>query len=136
MCAVLPLQRRVPTGADCLECLCGVLHGQIPPPGDLLNPEHQATQNILPIFFLQITICPPLKSDEMLKSEELGKHDLVYGRDFLGIQRGAGYVDERIFTWKSRNGTLSAEDVQDLVLCNDVQYFFFNLKLIDNYILI
>ena len=70
----------------------------------------------------------------MLKSEELGKHDLVYSRDFLGIQRGAGYVDERIFTWKSRNGTLSAEDVQDLVECNDVQYFFFNFKLIDNYL--
>lgn len=66
-------------------------------------------------YLPQITICPPLNLDEMLKKEELGKHDLVYGRDFLGIQRGAGYVDERIFTWKSRNGTLSAEDVQDLV---------------------
>ena len=54
----------------------------------------------------------------MLKSEELQKHDLLYGRDFLGIQRG-GNIDERVYNWKSRNGTLSAEDVQDLVVSND-----------------
>ena len=70
----------------------------------------------------------------MLKSEELQKHDMVYGRDFLGIQRGDN-INERIYNWKSRNGTLSAEDVQDLVVSNDFlnisnQYFviFFTLK--------
>ena len=53
----------------------------------------------------------------MVKSKELQKHDMVYMRDFLGIQRGSN--NERIYNWKSRNGTLSAEDVQDLVELND-----------------
>ena len=70
------------------------------------------------IISFQITICPPsklTKVEEMVKSEELRKHDWVYERDFLGVHHGANF-DKRIFNWKSRNGTLSAEDVQDLVL--------------------
>ena len=68
----------------------------------------------------------------ILKSEELQKHKLDYARDILGFQRSG---NERIYNWKSRNGTLSAEDVQDLVVSNDFlnisnRYFviFFTLK--------
>ena len=89
---------------------------------------------------LQITICPPSNWEQMLKSNELRKHNLVYPRDFLGVQRG-GDLDKKVFNWRSRNGTLSAEDVQDLVLCNFLDIFsssifclIFQFKRIDNYL--
>ena len=48
----------------------------------------------------------------MLKSEELEKQKLVYVRDFLGVQRDN---NERVFNWKSQNGSLSPEELQHLV---------------------
>ena len=56
----------------------------------------------------------------MLKSEELEKQKLVYVRDFLGVQRDN---NERVFNWKSQNGSLSPEEVQHLVKTISISIF-------------
>ena len=56
----------------------------------------------------------------MLKSEELEKNKLVYVRDFLGVQRDN---NERVFNWKSQNGSLSPEEVQHLVKTISISIF-------------
>ena len=76
----------------------------------------------------------------MLKSEELEKQKLVYVRDFLGVQRDN---NERVFNWKSQNGSLSPEEVQHLVKTISISilmtlygirwyqgYYIFNLHLL------
>ena len=56
----------------------------------------------------------------MLKSKELEKQKLVYIRDFLGVQRDN---NERVFNWKSQNGSLSPEEVQHLVKTISISIF-------------
>ena len=56
----------------------------------------------------------------MVRSEELEKQKLVYIRDFLGVQRDN---NERVFNWKSQNGSLSAEEVQHLVKTISISIF-------------
>ena len=75
---------------------------------------------VLWAFYFQITVCPPLKLKQMLKSEELEKNKLVYVRDFLGVQRDN---NERVFNWKSQNGSLSPEEVQHLVKTISISMF-------------